>query len=130
MAKSIEKLKEELAQEKAMLKRFKDAGRDTLVKKIKNSISKLEEDIKKLEKPKKPKKSKKAAKPMGMTMEQCLKTLEETKEYSHAFVFLHHPRWLKMLYPGSNWNKAHCADVKSHTAADQNSARRYDGWFR
>ena len=45
MAK-IDQLKAELAQEKAMLKRFKDAGRDVLVKKIQVSITKLEDQIK------------------------------------------------------------------------------------
>ena len=61
MAK-IDQLKAELAQEKAMLKRFKDAGRDVLVKKIQVSITKLEDQIKKEEGGKKVKKVKKLTK--------------------------------------------------------------------
>lgn len=84
MAK-IDQLKAELAQEKAMLKRFKDAGRDVLVKKIQVSITKLEdqitkeEGVKKVKKTKKTKKTKKATKPIGMSLEQCLTTLADTK---------------------------------------------------
>lgn len=85
MAK-IDQLKAELAQEKAMLKRFKDAGRDVLVKKVQVSITKLEDQIKKEEvgkkakKVKKPKKAKKSKKTqMGMSLEQCLTALDETK---------------------------------------------------
>ena len=35
------------------------------------------------------------------------KTLTETKDLRHVFVFLHHPRWVKATYPGSQWDKVH-----------------------
>jgi hypothetical protein len=34
-------------------------------------------------------------------------TLQKTKSLKHAFVFLHHPRWVKKTYPGSDWDDTH-----------------------
>lgn len=34
-------------------------------------------------------------------------TLAETKKYEHVFVFCHHPRWIRRLYVGSNWDRVH-----------------------
>lgn len=34
-------------------------------------------------------------------------TLKETAGLKHAFVFLHHPRWVSQTYPGSNWDQVH-----------------------
>lgn len=35
------------------------------------------------------------------------KTLEQTKRYKHAMVFLHHPRWLSDVYTNTNWPRVH-----------------------
>jgi len=35
------------------------------------------------------------------------KTLGEAKDADHVFVFLHHPRWRKESYVGSNWDAVH-----------------------
>lgn len=42
-------------------------------------------------------------------MEWLRSSLEEMKkrELRHVFVFLHHPRWVKQTYPGSNWDEVH-----------------------
>lgn len=34
-------------------------------------------------------------------------TLKETAGLKHAFVFLHHPRWVSQTYPGSDWDQVH-----------------------
>lgn len=34
-------------------------------------------------------------------------TLGKTKSLQHAFVFLHHPRWVERTYPGAQWNEVH-----------------------
>ena len=34
-------------------------------------------------------------------------TLKETAGLKHAFVFLHHPRWVTETYPASNWDQVH-----------------------
>ncbi|MHC4955298.1 MAG: LamG-like jellyroll fold domain-containing protein [Planctomycetota bacterium] len=37
------------------------------------------------------------------------KTLAETKDADHVFVFLHHPRWIKGRYVEANWDDVHAA---------------------
>jgi Concanavalin A-like lectin/glucanases superfamily/Calcineurin-like phosphoesterase len=34
-------------------------------------------------------------------------TLQKAKALRHAFVFLHHPRWVQQTYPGARWNEVH-----------------------
>ncbi len=34
-------------------------------------------------------------------------TLQKAKSLQHAFVFLHHPRWVQSTYPGAQWNEVH-----------------------
>ena len=34
-------------------------------------------------------------------------TLAETARLQHAFVFMHHPRWVPETYPGAQWNAVH-----------------------
>jgi hypothetical protein len=34
-------------------------------------------------------------------------TLERTRALRHAFVFLHHPRWIGEAYKGGNWGEVH-----------------------
>lgn len=34
-------------------------------------------------------------------------TLQKTKALKHAFVFIHHPKWVKKTYPGANWDDVH-----------------------
>jgi len=34
-------------------------------------------------------------------------TLKETARLKHAFVFLHHPRWVADTYPGAKWDQVH-----------------------
>jgi len=34
-------------------------------------------------------------------------TLKETSTLKHAFVFLHHPRWVSESYPGAKWDQVH-----------------------
>ena len=35
------------------------------------------------------------------------KTLEETKDKDHVFLFMHHPRWQSQRYRFNNWSKVH-----------------------
>jgi hypothetical protein len=59
------------------------------------------------------------------------KTLGETRSYDHVFAFLHHPRWLKESYPGTNWDQVHAllAGAGNVTAvfAGHIHRQRYDG---
>ena len=34
-------------------------------------------------------------------------TLKETAALKHAFVFMHHPRWVADTYPGAKWDEVH-----------------------
>ncbi len=34
-------------------------------------------------------------------------TLQKVKPLQHAFVFLHHPRWVQSTYPGAQWSEVH-----------------------
>lgn len=40
-------------------------------------------------------------------MEWLKKSLDETKDLKHVFIFLHHPFWWDSRYPGNNWNDVH-----------------------
>lgn len=59
------------------------------------------------------------------------KTLEQTKQHDHVFVFLHHPRWVEAYYPGSNWDAVHTLLQKAGNVtavfAGHLHRRRYDG---
>lgn len=45
---------------------------------------------------------------MSAAQKQWLaETLAKTKSLQHAFVFLHHPRWVEKTYPGAQWNEIH-----------------------
>ena len=59
------------------------------------------------------------------------KTLAETSDLEHVFVFLHHPRWIESYYPGSNWDAVHAllAQAGNVTAvfAGHFHRQRYDG---
>ena len=39
------------------------------------------------------------------------KAVQDMRELDHVFVFLHHPRWQKSRYPGSDWDRVH-AELK------------------
>jgi hypothetical protein len=58
-------------------------------------------------------------------------TLVKTKAFDHVFVFLHHPRWLKRNYPGTNWDAVHAALREagnvSAVFAGHIHRQRYDG---
>lgn len=58
-------------------------------------------------------------------------SLQEAKRYEHAFVFLHHPRWISGSYPGTNWDKVHdlLREAGNVTAvfAGHIHRQRYDG---
>lgn len=34
-------------------------------------------------------------------------TLQNTGKLKHAFVFIHHPRWVQKTYPGAHWDEVH-----------------------
>lgn len=58
-------------------------------------------------------------------------TLQKTGQLKHAFVFLHHPRWVKATYPGSRWDEVHdllkaSANVRAVFAGHVHRMR-YDG---
>lgn len=40
-------------------------------------------------------------------LEWLRKSLEEMKGLRHVFAFLHHPRWIKTTYPGTDWDDVH-----------------------
>lgn len=59
------------------------------------------------------------------------RSLAEMKDYDHVFVFLHHPRWIRKIYSGTNWDDVHAllAEAGNVTAvfAGHIHRRRYDG---
>lgn len=59
------------------------------------------------------------------------RTLSETSDYDHVFVFLHHPRWISERYHDGNWKRVHellvAAGNVSAVFAGHIHRQRYDG---
>jgi hypothetical protein len=58
-------------------------------------------------------------------------TLHKGRSARHVFVFMHHPRWIKRGYPGSNWEEVHAELVAAGNVtavfAGHIHRMRYDG---